>query len=151
MALSLLSWFWWKMIKWWIRTHNPILYCLSLVNLFILSNYLFLFYLNGYLFYLYCATYVLLLVTDAASYMIRAYEVLSSLYPKMVHLTCLAHGFNRVAEQVRTEFPIANSFISAVKRVFVLAPSCIRVFREMCLNILLSPEPWTARWGTWIE
>ena len=78
-------------------------------------------------------------MTEAASYMNSAYEVLRSLYPKMVHLTCLAHGLHQVAEKVRTEFKMINNFISAVKRVFVKAPSRIRVFKEMC-PIFLYPQ-----------
>lgn len=62
---------------------------------------------------------VLLLVTDAAGYMLKAFKSLSITYPKMIHITCLAHGLSRVAEQVRAEFPLVNSYISDEKRVFV--------------------------------
>jgi hypothetical protein len=43
---------------------------------------------------------VLLFVTHASSYTIEA-----GIFPNMTHLTCLAHGFHRVAETIRANFP----------------------------------------------
>jgi hypothetical protein len=42
---------------------------------------------------------VLLFVSDAAPYMIKAAKALQLLYPKMIHVTCLAHALHRVAEE----------------------------------------------------
>jgi len=44
---------------------------------------------------------VLLFVSDAAPYVIKAAKALQLLYPKMIHVTCLAHALHRVAEEVR--------------------------------------------------
>ena len=44
---------------------------------------------------------VLLSVSDAAPYMIKAAKALQLLYPKMIHVTCLEHVLHRVAEEVR--------------------------------------------------
>jgi len=44
---------------------------------------------------------VLLFVSDAAPHMIKAAKALQLLYPKMTHVTCLAHALHRVAEEVR--------------------------------------------------
>lgn len=41
---------------------------------------------------------VLVVTTDAAPYMCKAMRGLQVLFPKMVHVTCLAHGLHRVAE-----------------------------------------------------
>lgn len=41
-----------------------------------------------------------------------------SLFPKMVHMTCLAHGLNRVAEFIKSEFEDANEWITNVKQIF---------------------------------
>lgn len=62
---------------------------------------------------------VLLVVTDAASYMLSAMSALKVLYPKMLHLTCFAHGLHRIAEFVRSEFTLVNKLISTTKAVFV--------------------------------
>jgi hypothetical protein len=44
---------------------------------------------------------VLLFVSDDAPYMIKAAKALQLLYPKMIHVTCLAHALHRVAGEVR--------------------------------------------------
>lgn len=51
---------------------------------------------------------LLLVVTDAAPYMICAMQSLKVLYSKMIHVTCLAHGLHRVADFIRTEFKDVN-------------------------------------------
>lgn len=90
-------------------------------------------------------------MTDAAAYMICAYKALQPLYPKMIHVTCLAHGLSRVAEQVRKEYPLVNSYIAAVKSVFVKAPGRIRRFKHDLPNLPLPPEPCLTRWGTLLD
>ena len=45
---------------------------------------------------------VLLFISDAALYMIKALQLL---YPKMIHVTWLAHALHRVAEEVRGSYP----------------------------------------------
>ncbi|XP_039315482.1 uncharacterized protein LOC120360022 [Solenopsis invicta] len=94
---------------------------------------------------------VLLLVTDAAAYMLKAARDLQIFYPNIIHLTCLVHGFNRVAEEVRLHFPLVNTIISSVKKIFLKAPLRIEEYRAKLGNIPLPPEPILTRWGTWIE
>ena len=65
---------------------------------------------------------VLLFVSDAAPYMVKAGKSLQVLYSKMVHITCLAHGLHRVAEQIRMNFSEINSLISNIKKSFLKAP-----------------------------
>jgi hypothetical protein len=48
---------------------------------------------------------VLLFVSDAAPYRIKSAKALQLLYPKMIHVTCLAHALHRVAEEVRGRYP----------------------------------------------
>jgi hypothetical protein len=47
---------------------------------------------------------VLLLVSDAAPYMMKAAKAVQLLYPKMIHVTCIAHALHRVAEEVRGNY-----------------------------------------------
>jgi Protein of unknown function (DUF 659) len=95
---------------------------------------------------------VLLVCTDAARYMCKAMCGLQVLYPKMIHVTCLAHGLHRVAEYIRTNFSNVNMLISSVKKVFLKAPSRRRFFlRETKNRIPLPPSVIVTRWGTWIE
>ena len=37
---------------------------------------------------------VLLFVSDGASYMLKAAQNLKTMYPKMLYITCLAHGLS---------------------------------------------------------
>lgn len=68
---------------------------------------------------------VLLAVTDAGSYMKPALQALKVLYPKMIHVTCGAHGLHRVAECVRDQFKNVNKLISNIKRMFTkVIPGC---------------------------
>ena len=94
---------------------------------------------------------VLLFLTDAAAYMLKAGRNLKIFYPNLIHLTCLVHGFNRIAETIRLHFPLVNTLISSVKKIFSKAPLRIEKYREKLVNIPLPPEPILTRWGTWIE
>jgi hypothetical protein len=62
---------------------------------------------------------ILLFVTDAAPYMLKAGKGLKMLYPRMVHLTCPAHGLHREAEEIRGNYPDVDSLISNVKKIFL--------------------------------
>lgn len=94
---------------------------------------------------------VLLLITDAAAYMLKAGMNLKVFYPNLIHLTCVVHGFNRVAEEIRLNFPLVNKLISSVKKVFLKAPLRIECYRSKLENVPLPPEPILTRWGTWLE
>lgn len=80
-----------------------------------------------------------------------AYDGIVVMYPKLIHVTCLAHGLNRVAEGIRTEFPLVNSWIASIKRIFVKSPSRINSFRIENPGVPLPPEPVITRWATWLE
>lgn len=80
-----------------------------------------------------------------------AYYALSHFYPKMLHVTCLAHGLGRVAEQIRTKYSNVNNWISIVKRIFVKAPGRVNSFRNSFPGIPLPPAPIITRWGTWLD
>ena len=54
---------------------------------------------------------VLLFVTDTAPYTIKAGKAVQASYPKMVHITCFAHGLHRVAEEVRANFSQVDSLV----------------------------------------
>ena len=42
-------------------------------------------------------------MTDATSYMIIAGKGLGILYPKMIHITCLAHALHRISEEIKNK------------------------------------------------
>ncbi|XP_049795018.1 uncharacterized protein LOC126209945 [Schistocerca nitens] len=69
----------------------------------------------------------------------------------LFHLTCLAHGIHRVAEEVRAALPEINSVISSAEKVFIKAPSRVRAFKTAHRDCPLPPEPALTGWGTWIS
>jgi hypothetical protein len=62
---------------------------------------------------------ILLFIADNAPYILKAAKGLKMLYPKMVHLTCLAHGLHRVAKEIRGTYPEVDRMISNVKKIFL--------------------------------
>jgi hypothetical protein len=66
---------------------------------------------------------VLLFVTNAAPYILRAGKSIKSFYRKLVHVTCLAHALHRVMEEKRSTFPQLDALVSRTKNIFVKAPA----------------------------
>jgi len=94
---------------------------------------------------------VFLFLTDAAPYMVKAGNMLTAFFPKLVHLTCLVHGFHRVSETIRCNYSAVDQLIATIKKIFLKAPSRISKFKEMYPDLNLPPEPIITRWGTWLE
>lgn len=94
---------------------------------------------------------ILLYVSDAAPYMVKSAKVLKVFYPKMIHVTCLAHAMHRVAEEIRDNFDDIDLLISYGKKIFCKAPSRVAAYKNKYPDLRLPPEPITTRWGTWLE
>lgn len=98
----------------------------------------------------YCSK-VLVMVTDAAAYMLKAAKSLQVFYPNLIHVTCLAHGLHRIAEEIRTLFPTVNNLISSGKKLFLKAPCRVQFYKDCLPEVPLPPEPILTRWGTWLS
>ena len=72
---------------------------------------------------------VLLFVSDAAPYMIKAAKTLQLLYPKVIHLTCLAQALNRVTEEVRGSYSEVYKLIANGKKIFIKSPLRVQKFK----------------------
>lgn len=96
---------------------------------------------------------LLLFVSDAAPYMMAAGRSLKNdhNYAKLVHVSCLAHGLHRVAEEIRGTYVLANDVIAVTKSVFLKSPSRKRRFCEISPGVPLPPQPVTTRWGEWLK
>lgn len=94
---------------------------------------------------------ICIFVSDAAPYMIKAGQALQTFYPNLLHITCLAHGFHRLAEEIRQEYGNVNQLISSTKKVFLKAPSRVQSYKDQLPNLALPPEPIITRWGTWLK
>lgn len=107
--------------------------------------------------------------------MVAAAKALKVLYPKMIHVTCAAHGLHRVADFVKDQFVDVNDLIANVKKIFtkvrkyysrdfyvfhinyllydstfVQCPRRKMLFNTMYPTLALPPQPIVTRWGTWI-
>lgn len=93
----------------------------------------------------------MLIVTDAAPYMLKSIRGLQTLFGKAVHVTCCAHGLHRIAECVRDQFPVVDSLISAGKKTLLKAPQRVRQYTETAPGLPFPPQPILTRWGTWLD
>ncbi|KAL4135150.1 hypothetical protein QTP88_006793 [Uroleucon formosanum] len=93
---------------------------------------------------------ILLFVSDAAPYMVKAGKNIKALYLKMEHVTCLAHGLYTVAEEMRRYFSKVDALISNVKKIFVKCSSRVLKFKEIAPEVPMPPQPILTRWGTWL-
>lgn len=90
---------------------------------------------------------VLLFLSDAAPYMVKAGSVLKNVYTKMIHTTCSAHALHRIAEEIRGQFNSVDELISNMKKNFRKAPYRVALFKSIVQRIRLPPEPILTRWG----
>lgn len=76
---------------------------------------------------------VLLFLSDAAAYMVKAAKSISAFYSKMIHVTCIAHGLHGIAEEIRNNFPEINALTSNVKIKLRLVYFYLRVLHPKFL------------------
>jgi hypothetical protein len=82
-----------------------------------------------------------ILLSDAAPYMVKCGKDLRVFFPRLLHVTCVAHALHLVCHRATELFPDVNKFIAAIKMVFLKAPTRRAAYRESCPNLPLPPEP----------
>ena len=88
-----------------------------------------------------------LLLFDAAKYMIAAGIALKSLYPKLFHVTCVAHLLHSCAMKIKSHFKDADQLIAKVKAVTIKNKTRPAKFSA----IGYPPQPVPTRWGSWLN
>lgn len=83
--------------------------------------------------------------------MVKSAVAINVFYPKMIHLTCLAHRLHRIGETIRAKFIKVDKLIAEVKKIFLKAPSRVEKLKEMYPNLSIPPEPIITRWRTWLN
>lgn len=68
--------------------------------------------------------------------MVKAGEVLKSLYSKMIHVTCVVHGLHRMAEEVRSQFNVVDKVILIIKK-YLDKPLVVYFYLKRKLQTLL--------------
>jgi hypothetical protein len=96
------------------------------------------------------------LMSDNARYMRKcAQEILSPLFPNMIHGTCWAHIISLVGSRWVDIFEDVNSFVADFKLIFLRTPARKRRYQTYLSRLgktcKLPPEPVLARWNSWFE
>ena len=60
-----------------------------------------------------------LILSDQASYMLKAISNLKILYPNVKHVTCIIHALHLVCELLRNENQDVNEYVSNFQNLFV--------------------------------
>lgn len=94
---------------------------------------------------------VLLMLTDATQHMVKAGEILSKMFPLMIHLTCSTRAFDKIVETISESFPLGNNLLSAGSKIFVKAPRRRNIFKEILPNASFPPKLVAIRWSTWLQ
>lgn len=88
-----------------------------------------------------------LLLSDAASYMKSAGATLKQLYPRLFHVTCMAHLLHNCAMKIKSHFPEVDNLIARVKAATVRN----KVRKAMFSSIGYPPQPVVTRWASWLQ
>ena len=88
-----------------------------------------------------------LLLSDAAKFMIAAGITLKSLYPKLFHVTCVAHLWHNCAMKIKSHFEDVDQLIPKVKAV--TTKSNTRQTKFSAIGYPLQPVP--TRWESWLN
>ena len=92
---------------------------------------------------------VLMLISDAATYMVKAGEMLKHFYENMTYVTCTSHLLHNACLRIKSTFPKVDNLIASVKA----ATRKNRTRREMFRRegIPIPPAPVVTRWGSWLK
>ena len=77
-------------------------------------------------------------------------QLQETLYPDMIHITCVAHVMNRVAEFVRDSHPKTDKLVAALKKILLKGPRRKRKYTKKP-QLPLPPQAVITRWVTWLE
>ena len=88
-----------------------------------------------------------LLLSDTTKYMIAAGITLKSLYPKLFHVTCIAHLLHNSAMKIQSHFENVDQLIAKVKTVTIKNKSRLAKFSA----IGYPSQPVPTRWVSWLN
>ena len=88
-----------------------------------------------------------LLLSDAEKYMIAAGITLQSQYPKLFHMTCVAHLLHNCTMKIKSHVEDVNQLIAKVKVVTIKIKTKHTKFSA--ISYLSQPVP--TRWESWLN
>ena len=88
-----------------------------------------------------------LLLSDVAKYMIAANITLKYLYPKLFHMTCVAHLSHNCAMKIKFNFEDVDQLIAQVKAITIKNKT-----RQAKVSTNgYPPQPVSTKWGSWLN
>ena len=91
----------------------------------------------------------LLLLSDAAKYILKAGDTLKIMYQRLLYVTCTAHLLHNCAKHMRAHFKATNNLISSIKAATIKNKDRRSLFTAAGLSA--PPQPILIRWDTWLE
>ena len=88
-----------------------------------------------------------LLLSDAAKYVIAAGITLKSLYPKLFHVTCVAHLLHNCTIKIKSPFEDVDQLIAKIKAVTIKNKTRQANFSAIGYSLQHVPT----RWGSWLN
>lgn len=92
----------------------------------------------------------LLLVTDQASYMIKAGTIFKSIFNNLKHVTCIVHALHRCCEAFKENNKKLDEFVNKIKKSLRKNKKNRKIFVE-ATNLQIPKLPIVTRWGSWIH
>ena len=92
-------------------------------------------------------SFMSLLISDAASYMMKTGTELQKKHDNIFHITCFVHLLHNCALKIKNHFKNIDLLISSVKMTIIKSVDR----REKFIAIPLPPQPIITRWGSWLE
>lgn len=90
---------------------------------------------------------VLLLISDAAAYMLKVGKILRECYKNIFHITCIAHLYQNCCLKIISYYKNVNDLIGSVKDSTVNSKDR----RNMFKSIKLPPGTILTRFSTWLK
>lgn len=85
-----------------------------------------------------------LLLTDAAPYNMKAASTLHQMYPRLFHITCIAHLLHNCALRIKAYYRNVNNLIASLKLATLKNKARSKMFSE----IGTPPDTIVTRWGS---
>ena len=89
------------------------------------------------------------IITDNASYMKKAFELINVFCKNSVHITCWSHIFDLVAQTFRISFPEVDNFVAKMKSAFNHRKKLTSLYKRRCK--VAPPKPVKTRWSSWLK
>lgn len=90
---------------------------------------------------------LVLIISDAATYMVKAVRQMKTTRPNLLHITCLAHLLHNCAIRIKSFYKDVDSVIASLKALTIKNKATSSLFAE----IGKPPNVIITRWSSWLR